>query len=68
MVKRTGGIMGMVKRSYIVSPIAWKVLNLYYKKLNLMFKKTFGKIPGMVSKYMKNNIGSRFGNKNKYYG
>lgn len=59
--KRTGGIMGMVK-DHIVSPIA-EGLKPILQETKLMFKKTFGKIPGMVSKYMKNNIGSRFGNK-----
>ena len=59
--KRTGGIMGMVK-DHIVSPIA-EGLKPILQETKLMFKKTLGKIPGMVSKYMKNNIGSRFGNK-----
>lgn len=54
--KREGGLFGAAK-DLIVNPIAEGVKPIIQES-KLMFHKTIGAIPGMVNRWMKNNVGS----------
>lgn len=61
IMKRKGGIFGMVK-DQIISPIA-EGLKPILQETKIMFKKTIGVIPGMVKKYIIDKPGTHLGDR-----
>ena len=61
IMKRKGGIFGMVK-DQIIAPIA-EGMKPILQETKIMFKKTIGSIPGMVKKYILDKPGSHLGDR-----